>query len=115
MTGTVYGKEFLHKKGLSCVEAYVEIKAGHRFVMLRFVNSSNDSQILYPGKKVASLEMPDGSELLEEFSNHKTEQKGKEFGVNTVNEGNVFDCESFDSALLSQNEKRTAQNTFERV
>ena len=23
MTGTVYGKEFLHKKGLSCVEAYV--------------------------------------------------------------------------------------------
>ena len=50
--------------------------------------------------------MPDGSELLEEFSNHKTEQKGeKKFGVNTVNESNLFDCESFDSALLSQNEK----------
>lgn len=104
MTGTAYGKTFLNSKGISCVEAYVEIKAGHKFVLLRFMNNSNETRVLYPGTKIAYLEMPDSSELLEEISNIRN-NKNKVQSVNSVKDKSLFDSESFDSTLLSESEK----------
>ena len=104
LTGTICGKSFLQRKGISCIEAYVEIQAGHKFVPVRFRNDSSEAQVLYPGTKVAYLEIPDSSELLEDVSTNQKSKHSNNF-VNNVKAQYLFDNESFDNTLLSENEK----------
>ena len=70
------------------------------------MNNSNETRVLYPGTKVACLEMPNGSGLLEDLSEIRNDENfEKKQCANSVKERSVFDSESFDSELLSENEK----------
>ena len=111
MTGTIHGKPCLHKTGLSCVEAYVEIKAGHKYVLVRFLNNSSETRVLHPGKNVAYLEMPDCSKLREDLSKIRNEEnvEMKQY-AHSVKESFVFDSESFDSDLLSSTDKKKSKH-----
>ena len=57
MTAIITGKPSIVKRGLSCVEAYVNVQAGHKFIFIEITNDDCKYQVLHKVQKLPHLKL----------------------------------------------------------
>ena len=118
ISGTITGKNILHKKGMLCANAYVTVKKGTNIVPVRVANLTSQKQVLQPKTRLAYFVLAEGTETLLDFEHSPNSSQlesssnlNKRNYVNSAYEvasnnanSNVLDF-SFDESSLSSEQK----------